>query len=145
MPVFERIKKDFPDAKLLVAPRHPERQNAVKKLIEATGLSWGLRSKGDKFDDKEIIMLDTMGELGKAYALCDFAFIGGSFNKTGGHNPLEATIFEKPTISGTCVNNFKDIYALLTQTGASKIVANAEELEEYMRKLLSESDFIKML
>ena len=143
LPVFERIKKDFSDAKLLVAPRHPERQNAVKKLIEATGLSWGLRSKGDKFDDKEIIMLDTMGELGKAYALCDFAFIGGSFNKTGGHNPLEATIFEKPTISGSCVNNFKDIYALLTQTGASKIVANAEELEEYMRKLLSDSDFYK--
>lgn len=143
LPVFERIKKDFPDVKLLVAPRHPERQNAVKKLIEATGLSWGLRSKGDKFDDKEIIMLDTMGELGKAYALCDFAFIGGSFNKTGGHNPLEATIFEKPTISGSCVNNFKDIYALLTQTGASKIVANAEELEEYMRKLLSDSDFYK--
>ena len=143
LPVFEKIKKDFADVKLLVAPRHPERQNAVKKLIEATGLSWGLRSNGDRFDDKEIILLDTMGELGKAYALCDFAIIGGSFNKTGGHNPLEATVFEKPTISGACVNNFKDIYALLTQSCASKIVANAVELEEYMRKLLSDNEFYK--
>lgn len=141
LPIFTELKKEFDDIKLLVAPRHPERQNAVKKLIEATGLNWGLRSNGDKFDDKDIIMLDTMGELGKAYALCYFAFIGGSFNKTGGHNPLEATVFEKPTISGTCVNNFKDIYALLTQTGASKIVANAEELKDYMRKLLSDKEF----
>ena len=100
-----------------------------------------MRSKGDKFDDKEIIMLDTMGELGKAYSLCYFAFIGGSFNKTGGHNPLEATVFEKPVISGKSIHNFKDIYALLTQSNAAKIVENASELERYMRKLLSDSDF----
>ena len=143
IPVFTELKKDFEDIKLLVAPRHPERQNAVKKLIEATGLNWGLRSNNDRFDDKDIIMLDTMGELGKAYALCHFAFIGGSFNKTGGHNPLEATVFEKPTISGICVSNFKDIYALLTQSGASKIVTTAEELKEYMRKLLSDNEFYK--
>lgn len=143
IPVFTELKKEFKDIKLLVAPRHPERQNAVKKLIEATGLNWGLRSNNDRFDDKDIIMLDTMGELGKAYALCHFAFIGGSFNKTGGHNPLEATVFEKPTISGFCVSNFKDIYALLTQSGASKIVTTAEELKEYMRKLLSDNEFYK--
>lgn len=141
IPVFEHIKKEFPDAKLLVAPRHPERHEAVKKLIEKTGLKWGLRSKGDKFDDKEIIMLDTMGELGKAYSLCHFAIMGGSFNKTGGHNPLEATVFEKPVISGKCIHNFKDIFALLTQTNAAKLVADAQELEEYMRKLLSDRDF----
>lgn len=141
IPVFEKIKKEFNDIKLLVAPRHPERHEAVKKILEKTGLNCGLRSKGDKFDDKEIIMLDTMGELGKAYSLCYFAFIGGSFNKTGGHNPLEATVFEKPVISGKSIHNFKDIYALLTQSNAAKIVENASELERYMRKLLSDSDF----
>lgn len=141
IPVFEKIKKDFSDVKLLVAPRHPERHEAVKKLIEKTGLNWGLRSKGNKFDDKEIIMLDTMGELGKVYALCYFAIMGGSFNKTGGHNPLEATVFEKPVISGKCVHNFKDIFALLTRTNAAKLVDNAQELEDYMRKLLSDNEF----
>lgn len=141
IPVFEKIKQEFTDAKLLVAPRHPERHEAVKKLIEKTDLNWGLRSNGDRFDDKEIIMLDTMGELGKAYSLCYFAIMGGSFNKTGGHNPLEATVFEKPVISGKCVHNFKDIFALLTQTNAAKLVADAQELEEYMRKLLSDRDF----
>ena len=141
LPVFAKIKKDFSDIKLLIAPRHPERYDAVKNLIEQTGLGWGLRSNGDKFDEKDIIMLDTMGELGKVYALCEFAFIGGSFNKTGGHNPLEATVFEKPVISGKSTHNFKDIYALLTQNGAAKIVTDADELESYMKKLLSDSEF----
>ena len=141
IPIFKKLKQEFSDIKLLCAPRHPERQNAVKKLIEESGLSWGLRSENASFDDKDIILLDTMGELGKAYALCHFAFIGGSFNKTGGHNPLEATVFDKPTISGKCVHNFKDIYALLTQTNASKIVETEQELEDYMKKLLSDNDF----
>ena len=141
LPVFARLKNDFPDIKLLVAPRHPERYDAVKSLIEQTGFGWGLRSNGDRFDEKDIIMLDTMGELGKVYALCEFAIIGGSFNKTGGHNPLEAVVFEKPVISGQSISNFKDIYALLTRTNAAKIVQNSEELESYMRKLLSDKEF----
>ncbi len=138
---FCKLKQKFSDIKLLIAPRHPERQEDVKKLIEKTNISNGLRSENDNFNDKDIIMLDTMGELGKAYALCHFAFIGGSFNKTGGHNPLEATIFEKPVISGKSTHNFKDIYALLTQTNAGKIVETPQELIDYMHKLLSDEAF----
>ena len=141
IPVFKKLKQEYPDIKLLVAPRHPERQDAVKDLIKSTNLPWGLRSKNDSFDDKDIIMLDTMGELNKVYALCYCAIIGGSFNKTGGHNPLEATVFDKPVISGTCVNNFKDIYALLTNTHAAKLVSNKLELEEYLTKLLTDNEF----
>ena len=77
-----------------------------------------------------------MGELGKAYSLCYIAIMGGSFNKTGGHNPLEAVVYEKPVVSGTCVHNFKDIYALLTQSEAAKLVNNADELEQRLRKML---------
>ncbi len=143
IPVFEKIKKDFPDVKLLAAPRHPERLDAVKKLVVSTGLEWGLRTQNDTFDNKDIIILDTMGELGKAYSLCYIAIMGGSFNKTGGHNPLEAVVYEKPVISGTCVHNFKDIFALLTQSEAAKLVNNADELEQRLRKMLSDNNFYK--
>lgn len=141
IPAFCELKKEYPDIKLLVAPRHPERQEEVKHIIEQAGLSYGLRTNGDKFDDKEIIMLDTMGELGKAYSLCYFAFIGGSFNKTGGHNPLEASIYNKPVISGNCIHNFKDVYKILCDLGASKIVNNIEELKQEARKLLSDETY----
>ncbi len=86
-------------------------------------------------------MLDTIGELGKFYSVCDVAFIGGSLNNTGGHNPLEAVIFNKPVVSGPSVHNFKDIYAILTSSNAGKIVKNVEELKGYLKKLLTNEEF----
>lgn len=136
---FLHCKKALPNLKLLIAPRHPERHQAVLELIKDT--KFGTRKNGDSFEDKDIILLDTMGELGKAYSICDIAFVGGSFNKTGGHNPLEATIFNKPVLSGASVHNFKDIYALLTQTNSAKIVKTPQELELALEKLLTDEEF----
>lgn len=138
---FGKIKAEFSDAKLLLAPRHPQRVPQVTELVEKTGMKFGLRSKNDTFKDNEIVILDTLGELGKIYAICDFAFIGGSFNKTGGHNPLEAVVYEKPAITGPSIHNFRDIYWLLSQTAAGKIVQNGEELTAYMKKLLGDKAF----
>lgn len=138
---FSELKKEFSDIKLLLAPRHLTRENEVKALVEKTGLPYGLRSNNDRFDKNEIIILNTLGELSKVYQICDFAFIGGSFNKTGGHNPLEAVVYEKPAISGPSIHNFKDIYWLLTQSDAGKVVKTPQELTDYMRKLLSDKEF----
>lgn len=138
---FVKLKKEFPDIKLLLAPRHLTREAEVKTLVEKTGLSYGLRSNNDRFDKNEIIILNTLGELSKIYQICNFAFIGGSFNKTGGHNPLEAVVYEKPAISGPSIHNFKDIYWLLTQSNAGMIVKTPEELQNYMYKLLQDREF----
>lgn len=138
---FLELKKEFPDIKLLLAPRHLTREAEVKVLVEKTGLPYGLRSENDKFNNNEIIILNTLGELSKIYQICDFAFIGGSFNKTGGHNPLEAIVYEKPVISGPSIHNFKDIYWLLTRSNAGKIAKTPEELKKHMYKLLADSYF----
>lgn len=138
---FCKLKKDFPDIKLLLAPRHLTREAEVKSLVEKTGLPYGLRSNNDRFDKNDIVILNTLGELSKIYQICDFAFIGGSFNKTGGHNPLEAVVYEKPAISGPSIHNFKDIYWLLTQSDAGRVVKTPQELTDYMRKLLSDKEF----
>ncbi len=141
--VFSKLKKDFPDIKLLIAPRHIQRVPQIKDLIKKSTLTYGLRSQNDNFNNKEIIILDTIGELTKTYSLCDFAFIGGSFNKTGGHNPLECIVFSKPVITGPNIHNFRDIYWILSRSNAGKIVKTPLELEKYMRLLLSDSDFYK--
>lgn len=136
---FMNIRQD--NTKLLIAPRHPERNNTVFELCKKTGLKVGKRSNKDNFTDYQIILLDTLGELGKMYSICDFAFIGGSFNKTGGHNPLEASIFNKPVISGPSTHNFKDIYAIITRTKAGTIVKNSDELIKQMQKLLNDKNY----
>lgn len=140
---FKNVKQKVRNPKLLLASRHLERIPDIVELVKSTGLSYGFRSKGDTFAEKDIILLDTMGELGKMYAICDFAFIGGSFNKTGGHNPLEAAVYNKPVITGPCIHNFKDIYGILTHTNAGKLVKTPQELESHMLKLLTDKEFYK--
>ncbi len=139
--LYEHLKDENPDLKLIIAPRHPERYTQVLELIDQTGCNWGLRSKNDGFDENDIIMLDTMGELSKMYAICHFAFIGGSFSGTGGHNPLEATVYNKPVLSGNIVYNFKDIYEILTSENAAVVVKNEKELLENAQKLMKDKDF----
>ncbi len=139
--VFKELKAQFPEIKLLLAPRHPERYEKVSELIAQSGFSFGKRSQNDTFEYNDIIMLDTMGELMKMFSICHFAFIGGSFSTTGGHNPLEANIWGKPVVSGDCVFNFKDIYAFLTQTNAAKLSSTPQELKEDMTKLLADDEF----
>lgn len=140
---FSKLKEKFSDIKLLLAPRHLTRLDSVKDLVQKTGLKYDFRSTGANFDNNDIILLDTMGELGKMYQICHFAFIGGSFNKTGGHNPLEAVVYNKPAISGPSIHNFRDIYWILTRTKAGKVVKTPQELTDYMDKLLSDDDFYK--
>ena len=139
--VFSELKREIPELKLIIAPRHPGDKYNFK---------CGLRSKGDDFNNNNVMLLDTIGELGKFYSICDVAFIGGSFpvnggdnnakKGVGGHNPLEATIFNKPVFSGTSIHNFKDIYAILTTENAAK-VGNKEELKEYFLKLLTDGNY----
>lgn len=140
---FKNLQSEFSDIKLLIAPRHLNRVENIVELSKKYDLKFGLRSKDDKFTDNDIIILDTLGELSKIYTICNFAFIGGSFNKTGGHNPLEAAVYEKPTISGPSIHNFRDIYGILDRCDAGKVVKTPIELEAYMKKLLSDNEFYK--
>jgi 3-deoxy-D-manno-octulosonic-acid transferase len=137
---YKKLKREHSDLKLIIAPRHPERNNQVLKLISETGCKYGLRSQNNNFDETDIIMIDTMGELNKIYSVCDIAFIGGSFSNTGGHNPLEPAIYGIPVISGPTVFNFKDIYSYMKTQKAAFIVNNEDELCDIFKTLLNNSE-----
>ena len=138
---FDKVKSNYNTLKLIIAPRHMERIPEIEKILKQYHYSFGYRSKSDTFENNDIIILDTFGELKKTYAISDIAFIGGSFNTTGGHNPLEATIYNVPTITGPSIKNFRDIYSILTNAGASKLVNNKKELFEHLTHLLNNQEF----
>ncbi len=138
---YKKLKKKVQNLKLIIAPRHLTRLDEVKSLVQNSGFSYGLRTKEDNFLNNDIIILDTLGELSKIYNIVDVAFIGGSFNKTGGHNPLEATIYSKPTISGPSIKNFRDIYSILEREAASFVVKNEIELYNTLEKLFLDDEF----
>ncbi|MEI7474245.1 MAG: 3-deoxy-D-manno-octulosonic acid transferase [bacterium] len=137
---YSSLKKEYPDLKLLLAPRHPERHSQVFKLVEESGFSYGSRKASNTFKDKDIIVIDTMGELGKMYALATISFIGGSFSGTGGHNPLESAIFGIPVVSGPTVFNFKDIYKLMIQNKSALIAEDEKKLTEIISDLLKDKE-----
>lgn len=139
---YKILKEKYDNLKLIIAPRHINRSEAIAKLINEYGLNYDLRSNNKSdFENIDVLLMDTLGELGKMYFYSDISFIGGSFNKTGGHNPLESIIFSKPVISGASIHNFKDIYAIIKNAKAGFIVKTPDELLKITDKLLGNAEF----
>lgn len=140
--VFKKLKERHSDLKLILAPRHLTRVDEVKGLVEKFDFKYAQRSEGkDNLTDCDILILDTLGELGKMYEHSDISFIGGSFNKTGGHNPLESIVFNKPVISGPSTHNFKDIYSIIKKAEAGFVVDSETEFLEIADKLLADKNY----
>jgi len=114
---------------LVLAPRHPERFDAVADLVRQRGLAMIRRSSGDPpGPGTSVFLLDTIGELARAYRSAAVAFIGGSLAPTGGHNPLEPAVWGVPVLSGPHVHNFVEVYDEMTAAGAARLVADGGEL-----------------
>jgi len=147
--VYEKLKEKNNNLKLIIAPRHLTRLDNIIKLLKKTKFQFGFRTKNDDFNSKDIIILDTLGELSKIYDIVDVAFIGGSFNnvfkQAGGHNPLEAIIYSKPVVSGPCIKNFRDIYSILERESAAFIVKNEKQLYNALNQLLFNDEFYKKI
>ena len=140
---YKQLRAKVIDLKLLLAPRHLTRLNEVKELLKSMSLRYGLKSQGNTFQNHNIIILDTLGELSKLYALADIAYIGGSFANIGGHNPLEALIYSVPVISGPSIKNFRDIYSILQRENAAFVVNDEKELYKTLEKLIYNYDYYK--
>ncbi|SFV90283.1 Lipid IVA 3-deoxy-D-manno-octulosonic acid transferase [often with also] [hydrothermal vent metagenome] len=110
---FVALKKEMPDAKLAVVPRHPERFGKVAALLEAFAqrnqMQWHCFSDDMSLED-DIVLIDRMGELVNLYAVSDMVILGGAFVPVGGHNAAEAAQFGCKIISGPHYFNQKDIF-----------------------------------
>ena len=137
---FKKLKEQK-DIKLLLAPRHITRCDDIEKLLKKENLSYNLYSKNPSFEGVDVLMLNVIGELAKLYSTVDVAYIGGSFNQTGGHNPLEASIFNKPVVSGPSIKNFRDIYGILKENSSAFVVKNEKEFQEILSKLFFDEEF----
>ena len=126
---------------MVIAPRHPERFEAVAELLEASGFSWRRRSVfgNSALAVGEIVLLDSIGELASVYSLAAVAFVGGSLVAAGGHNPLEPAQFGVPVVMGDHYENFQTIVDDMLDEQALAVVHPGELKEELMR-LLKDKD-----
>lgn len=139
---FNEILKAYPEARLLIAPREIMRGNDVKALAEKNGLHAICRSTmtGPVHVKTPVVVLDTIGELGRLYSLGDIIFVGGSLVKTGGHNILEPAAHGKPILVGPHMFNFKEIYSLLSSRHACLMVKDTKELVDTMLLLCRDKE-----
>jgi 3-deoxy-D-manno-octulosonic-acid transferase len=107
-------------ARLLIAPRHPERFDEVATLLDSSGLRWARRSASPRDEDKtcDMILLDSIGELRAIYPLAAIVFVGGSLAPVGGHNVLEPAASGAPVITGAHTGNFAAIVAAFLERDA---------------------------
>lgn len=123
------ICRNFPEALLVLVPRHPERFDDVAELIVRSGFACARRARGELPSARTTVYLgDTMGELPLLYGLADVAFVGGSLVPVGGHNLVEPAALGLPLLAGPHLFNFQQIADDLRAAGALDITADAEAL-----------------
>jgi 3-deoxy-D-manno-octulosonic-acid transferase len=128
---YKRLGIRFPDLVLIIAPRRIERAEDIYRL----GLDMGFKTQrrtdpgvnGDSHP-YQVLILDTLGELGRIYGLADISFVGGSMIPIGGHNLLEPASFGCPVLFGSYTYNFLLMSQLLIEAGGGKRVESPEDL-----------------
>ena len=140
------VRASFPEALLVLAPRHRPRFDEVARMLTDSGLRW-LRHSAAVADPAgggaaaariEVLLLDTIGELENFYAAADVAFVGGSLVPVGGHNLLEPAALGVATLSGPAQGNAPDVARLLCENGGLRLVSDAGELGAAVRTLLAD-------
>lgn len=138
---FEKVKSQFSDVYLIIAPREIHRAEEIGKLVKKFGYTPLLRkniSPGTVITPDTIIILNTIGELFHLYSLATLAFCGGSLVPLGGQNPLEPAFWGKVVLYGHSMEDFLDAKNLLEEVGAGVQVNNAEELVATIITLLQD-------
>ncbi len=161
---YSELLPAFPELKLLIAPRHPERSEKISGLaadkgfmpVLISGISGAcpVRGRTPKVSDgclrqpasngacptciqRAVFILDTIGELVNYYSAADIVFVGGSMVKRGGHNILEPASLMKPIIFGPHMFNFRDISELFLANQAALVASDSRELVHKVKEILN--------
>jgi 3-deoxy-D-manno-octulosonic-acid transferase len=133
---YRTLRERFPNLCIVWAPRHVERAEAIVELLQQQGFRPWRRTQGTPDTAQQQIVLDTFGDLGKVYAVCDVAIIGGSFVPLGGQNLLQPLAHGKPVVHGPYMNNFRDVAALAKEARVAWVTQDAGELAQRVAELL---------
>ncbi|MCD7111075.1 lipid IV(A) 3-deoxy-D-manno-octulosonic acid transferase [Rhizobium sp. DKSPLA3] len=125
----------------IIVPRHPERCDAIEAMLVAKGLTVARRTRNDPVTpETDILLGDTVGEMGLYLRLTDVAFVGRSLFGEGGQNPIEPAMLGCAILSGGNVQNFRETYQTLAKNGSAKIVRDTEMLAKGVHYLLTNDE-----
>jgi 3-deoxy-D-manno-octulosonic-acid transferase len=140
---FEQLRRTRPHLKLLIAPRHADRFDAVEETIRQHGLTCIRRTRLEA--DGDVLLLDTIGELAAVFRYATVVFMGGSLAPRGGHNVLEPARHRKPIVFGPHMENFRDMARLFLEANAARQIETADQLAPAIAQLLSNPELASKL
>jgi 3-deoxy-D-manno-octulosonic-acid transferase len=144
---FRELLAEFPELRLVLAPRHPERFRTVERTIEEAGFPLIRRSewmqKPVPIPPDSVFLLDSVGELASVYSLASVALVGGSLVPQGGHNPLEPAQFSVPIVMGPHIANFRAMVAILLEQEGIRVTP-PERLLPVLQELLTSPEAQQM-
>ena len=126
----------YPDLRLIIAPRHPARVPGLLRLVEDRGLTAGKLSARES--GSGVLIADVMGTLPHLYGRAHVAFVGGSLDRTGGHNPIEAALQGLPVLMGPARFKIEEIWARFAAAGCAHAVAGANDIVSRVSALLDD-------
>lgn len=129
--IHSKIKVQIPELQTIVIPRHPHRGEQIKKTLLKNNIESTCRSQ--KENAHNFYIADTIGEMGLWLELADIVFIGGSFVFHGGQNPYESLKYNKVTLCGPHMFNFKLMMQIFKER---EIILQADTVEEFEKDLV---------
>jgi 3-deoxy-D-manno-octulosonic-acid transferase len=145
---FRRLSGEFPQLRLVLVPRHPERFDAVAALVRSSGLAYQRRTDLEcdgASAPSRILLVDVVGELWAWWGAADVAFVGGSFTQRGGQNMIEPAAYGAAVSFGPNTWNFRDIVAALLDADGAVMVHDGKELATFLRQCLEQPDYAAAL
>ena len=147
--IYHALVKDFPQLKLVLAPRHPQRFEEVASLLSRTSCRWVRRTQLGQSESQRrspgIILVDTIGELGAWWGTATVGFVGGSFGSRGGQNMLEPAAYGVATCFGPNTWNFRDIVGQLLRAEGAVVVRSEQEFAAFVRQVLENRQWAQAL
>jgi 3-deoxy-D-manno-octulosonic-acid transferase len=131
---FAELRIAHPRLKLLIAPRHADRFDAVEEMVQRRRISCARRTRLDGAAD--VLVLDSFGELASVFQYATVVFMGGSLVSRGGHNVLEPAMYRKPIVFGPHMENFRDMARLFLESRAAVQIHSPAELAQATGELL---------
>ena len=141
---FSEVLTHFPNIKLIIVPRHPERAAAISKLADKKNISACIESEG--IDTKSsILIINSIGKTSALYESAEAVFVGGSLVERGGHNIIEPAFFACPIIIGPHMFNFESIAEEFRNNASCKVVHDSKSLANEFINLLANKDEALMM
>lgn len=139
--VHALLRPRHPGILTIIVPRHPDRADALEAEFQAQGLDVARRSRRDRVrPGTDILLGDTIGEMGLYLRLTEIAFVGRSLTSEGGQNPIEPAMLDTAVLAGQNVQNFRDAYKRLIDRGGAKLIRDRKMLAGAVNYLLENTD-----